>query len=494
MKIFKLNRWLIGSVFLVCISLSSCGDDEMTDPNPTPDPNPDIEDNTSPNIAINNWIQEIMDDYYYWNSTMNDPIAADSDPSLYFDTLLVDQDRFSVIYPNYQDLVNSLQGVSKEAGYEFTLFRASQTNQDVIAVILYVKKGSPAEAAGLLRDDVITEINGTTLTLSNYQSLLSSIDEDHTVTVARYDETLNDGTGGYAYLSEPLTMSTLVFSENPIYLDSVYSVGSHKIGYLVYNFFTPGTEVNPSDNVTYGLYDQELDEIFADFKAQGVNEFVLDLRYNGGGYVSSAVNLASLIASGVSQSDIFYKTKYNTGVQAYFTQAYGANYFNSTFLDKPANIGNQLSSSTIYIIATGGTASASELIINGLKPYMTIKIIGETTYGKNVGSAVFEDDENEENHYGLLPIISQSFNSLDQSDYSNGFDPDIESDEFDGGRLLPLGDVNEAMLSVAIGQITGAGSRMIKKEPMDRVEIVNSLKLNNNFGIMIEKTPIRVKP
>ncbi|MBD8487539.1 PDZ domain-containing protein [Echinicola sp. CAU 1574] len=496
MKILKLNSWLLGSVFLLCFSLSSCGNSEMSDPSPTPDPDtdPDIEDNTSPNIAINNWIQEIMDDYYYWNSTMNTPLATDADPEDYFENLLVDQDHFSIIYPNYLDLINSLEGVSKEAGYEYILFRASQTNQNVIAIILYVKKGSPAEAAGLMRDDIVTEINGTTMTLSNYQSVLSGIDEDHTLTVARFDQSLNNGEGSYAFLNDPLSMSTVVFSENPVFMDSVYTIGSNKIGYLVYNFFSPGVEVNPNDNVTYGVYDQELDEIFADFKSKGVNELILDLRYNGGGYVTSAVNLASLIGSGISAGDVFYKTKYNSGLQAYFTQTYGADYLNNKFLDKAANIGGQLSSGTVHIIATGGTASASELIINGLSPYMTVKLIGETTYGKNVGSAVFEDDENEDNHYGLLPIISQSFNSLDQSEYSNGFDPDVESNEFDDGRLLPLGDINETMLSAAISQITGeaAGSRTIKKNRIDRIELENSVRNTERFGIMIGQKPLKI--
>ncbi|MFY8079029.1 MAG: peptidase S41, partial [Flavobacteriales bacterium] len=94
------------------------------------------------------------------------------------------------------------------------------------------------------------------------------------------------------------------------------------------------------------------------------------------------------------------------------------------------------------------TASASELIINGLKPYMDVFLIGDKTTGKNVGSVAFEDKENPKNKYGILPFISRSFNSLDQSDYTTGFAPNIEVKE-SSERLKPLGDVKELLLRKA---------------------------------------------
>ncbi|GAB3647927.1 S41 family peptidase [Echinicola sediminis] len=497
MKTHTHFRLHIGLLLFTVLLAFSCADEDLTRPNPVNNNNNNNNNNgnpdpTDPDVAVNNWIQEVMDDYYYWNSIMNSPIAMTSDPEDYFDALLVEQDRFSVAYPNYQELINSLEGVNKEAGYEFTLFRESSSNQNVIAVVLYIKKGSPAEEAGLLRDDIITEINGTTMTLSNYQSVLGWISEDHSLTVARYDDKANEGDGGYSILEDPLELIAVELSENPILLDSVYTIGSHKIGYLMYNFFSPGDEINPDDEETFGIYDQQIDDIFADFKAEGINNLILDLRYNGGGFVTSAINLASLIAPGVTSGDIFHKTKYNEGLQAAIVNSYGADFLNTTFTEKIQNIGNQLSGNTIYIIATDRTASASELIINGLSPYMSVKLIGETTYGKNVGSTVFQDEDNPDNPYGLLPIISQSFNSLDQSDYFNGFKPDVESNEFDKGNLLPLGDTKETMLSVAIGEITGEVSSERNKRVERREELGNSITTDLRFAKMIGR-PIRLQ-
>lgn len=113
------------------------------------------------------------------------------------------------------------------------------------------------------------------------------------------------------------------------------------------------------------------------------------------------------------------------------------------------NLGNSLEGNQVNILTSTRTASASELIINGLRPSMDVFIMGDQTTGKNVGSIALDDEDNEENTYGILPIVSQSFNSLDQSDYTTGFTPDIlvkESQE----RLLPLGDVNEFPLRTAI--------------------------------------------
>ncbi|WP_186756377.1 S41 family peptidase [Echinicola salinicaeni] len=463
-------RILTVLILSLSIFITSCKDSEKPS-------NPDDNTPENPNVIINNWIQVNMDYWYYWHASMNNPINEESDPEEYFNELLVNQDRFSIIYPNFQELLSALEGTSKEAGYEYTLFRESEANNNVIAVVLYVKKGSPAEAAGIKRDDVIVGINDTQITLNNYQDLLGATEETHTLNMYRYD----DGEETYLPIEDPVEVSTTIFSENPLFMDSVYTIGDKKIGYLVYNFFAPG------DNTEYN---QELDEVFSDFKAKGINEFVLDLRYNGGGYVSSAVNLASLIAPNATENDIFSKTEYNSNVQPDYIELYGEASLTNRFKSKSQNIGSLLGSNTIYVIATGSTASSSELIINGLKPFLNVVIVGETTYGKNVGSIPIEDEENEDNDYGMLPIVSKSFNSQNQSEYGEGFSPNIPINEF-AYRLLPFGDTNEVLLKGVIEQITGisSGDRL---KTLDRKVLDNSLKTKARFGKMIE-SPIKLQ-
>lgn len=444
----------------------SCKDKDDTDPVVEP----------SSEIAINNWILDVMDEVYYWLDDLGTPIADDSDPEDYFEALLNrPTDRFSVIYPDYQELINNLNGITLEAGYEFQLYLESQGSTNVIAEISYVKKGSPAESAGLVRGDIITHINSTRITTENYRDLLSEIESQHSVTYL----SLNPTSQVYEQ-QPPITLETVQLSENPNFIDTVYTIDGQKIGYFMYNFFAPG----PDGSTT--TYDDQTDEIFAKFKSENIKHLILDFRYNGGGYVSSAINLASLIAPSVTTADIFSKTKYNSFLMQEIPELRDVK---TGFKAKTQNLGPILEGNKIYILTSGRTASASELIINGLKPYMDVVLIGDVTYGKNVGSIPFEDEENDENPYGILPIVSQSFNSLDQSDYTTGFVPNISKKE-SSERLRPLGDVTELLLRTALEQITGTPSSG-RFQTLDRKDIGSTLDRKIRSGVMIEHQIIK---
>lgn len=442
--------------------LISCKDKEEIEPPKKEEPNP--------NVAINTWINGVMKEVYLWLAEMKTPVANTSTPEQYFESLLNrPTDRFSVIYPDYQQLISSLNGVNLEAGYEFILYRESSSNNNVIAEITYVKKNSPASTAGMKRGDYITRINGTQMTLDNYRVVLGLIDKPHTLNTLRFNET-----SGSLVAQPEISLTPVELAENPNFLDSVYTINGEKIGYVVYHFFAPG----PGNNST--AYDQEMDGIFADFKNSAIQHLIVDFRYNGGGFVSSAVNLASLIAPGVKATDIFSKTKYNS----FLMQFDNLKNVQTPFKEKPENLGKTLKRNRVYILTSTRTASASELIINGLKPYMDVFIIGDKTTGKNVGSVPFEDDKNKENKYGLLPIVSRSFNSLDQSEYTNGFLPNLEVKESQE-RLKPLGDTNELLLRKAIEQITGvpSGARFLQ---LDRVDVGSTLDSKIRAGVMVE--------
>ena len=268
---------------------------------------------TNANLEVNNWILDNMRDLYYWN----DKISANPDltlaPSDFFDSILntydattnPEGDRFSWIEENSQDLTSSLSGESTTTGMEYNLYLRAQNSEAVIAQVLYVLPGSAAQKAGVVRGDIISKVNGQSLNVSNYASLLFSG---------------STFTFGLAQLSNQSlvdtditkTVTATVFQEDPVLLDSIYSVGGKTIGYVVYNQFIPGP-----NNSSSTVYDQELDAIFAKFKAQGVNELVLDLRYNSGGYTSSSANLASLIGRGVDASKIYFTEEWNSTITPY---------------------------------------------------------------------------------------------------------------------------------------------------------------------------------
>ena len=435
-------------VFVLLFGLTSCGEEEILPAKETKEEAPKVVVENGPNNYVNSWILENMQYWYLWNNELPSTTDKNLDPASYFKSLLHKEDRFSWIQTNYQELLNSLQGISKEAGYEYVLYREKEGSDNVILQILYIKPGSPAATSGLKRGDVVTRINGQQITTQNYQNLLKDIKADHELLFKPI-------VVGEDRFAEPksVSLTAVEFSENPNHLHKVVETGGKKIGYFVYNFFAAGTGSQP------GIYDQEMDAVFADFRSKGITDLVVDLRFNSGGSESSAKNLASLIGKGVDQSKIFLKRKYNDAVEEAILKdpSLGAEYLVSHYSKKANNVGDLLSSGRVYILTSARTASASELIINALKPFMDVFLIGDTTYGKNVGSISLFDENDEKNLWGLQPIVVKVFNSQDQSDYSTGFVPDVIHKD-NGLYLYPLGDPREALLGQAIGQITGSAT------------------------------------
>lgn len=470
-------------LMLVSILFTSCRED---DPLPVKEVQNEVADKVEDKIAneantyINSWILENMEYWYLWNDALPENTDKNKDPEAYFESLLHDEDRFSWIQPNYHELLNSLQGISREPGYEYVLYREKEGSENVLLQILYVKRHSPAEAAGLKRGDIITHINGQQLTVQNFQDLLPSIKQNHSV---QYKPLLvEDEKFGVV---KTLEMSAVQYSENPNYLHKVIEADGKKIGYFVYNFFAGGTDTEP------GKYDAEMDAIFADFKASGITDLVVDLRFNSGGTESSARRLASLIGRGVDENKIFAKRKYNDLVEEAIIndENLGADYLVSHFETRANNVGNQLSSGRVYVLTSSRTASASELIINSLEPFMEVFLIGETTYGKNVGSISLFDENDPKNLWGIQPIVVKVFNSLDQSDYSTGFTPDVVHKD-NALHLYPLGDPREALLSQAIAQITGTAT-LAREDRERRTEVGHSLDFKRrSFNLIVDDIPM----
>jgi carboxyl-terminal processing protease len=431
------------------------------------------------NEYVNSWILDTMGEVYYWNTLL--PVNADKikTPDLFFKSLLSTEDRFSWIKENYEELLKSLQGVTKEAGYEFTLYRASQTNNNVLAQILYIKPNSPAANAGLLRGDVIDQINNQQLTQDNYLSLLDQINLNHSITYRAYTASTNS-----LAASKTISLSVLEYAENPNFLDKVITVDNRKVGYYVYNLFSTGTTSNSMQ------YNEEMDAVFARFKSTGITDLILDLRFNSGGAETATINLASLIAKNVDQTKVFAKRQYNSILTSQILNdpQYGAEFLTSKFKVKSQNIGSQLISGRVYILTSRRSASASELLINGLKPYMDVFLIGDKTVGKNVGSISIYEQNDPKNKWGMQPIVVKSFNSLDQSNYSTGFIPNIS--DLDNGIQWPLGDSRETLLRLALLHINGGG-RIEKTDGVMGTPLGDSFDFKTRNKELIVKLPIK---
>jgi carboxyl-terminal processing protease len=433
----------------------------------------------SDNEYVNNWILDNMEFAYFWNTEI--PAKPDKAqlPDEFFYSLLSDKDRFSWIQDNYEDLLNSLEGVNMEAGYEFILYRESDDNENVIAQVVYIKANSPATLTVLKRGDVITHINGTQMTLTNYQSLLGLISSNHTITYNRWN--------GSTFVTQPqLALTVVEFAENPNLMSKVFDLGDRKVGYYVYNFFADG----PNDTEQYNT---EMNSIFGSFKSQNITDLVLDLRYNSGGSESSAIKLASLIGKNVTTNDLFARWDYNDELTDYIMGLYGPSFFLKNFTAEANNIGNQLNGGRLYVLTRNRTASASELIINGLRPYMEVFIVGDTTYGKNVGSLSIYEENDARNKWGMQPIVVKAYNKFNQSDYGEGFLPNIPNDD-NSLVILPLGDENENLLSLALAEITGnSGGRKksAQLQPWGRMLGSSLDKKRKNFNLTIKDKPLQ---
>ena len=401
---------------------------------------------------VNDWILKNMKFWYYWNDKL--PASPDKSPKpdAFFKSILntfnattnPTGDRFSWIQESADDLKASLSGEETTTGMEFKLFLREANSTGVVAKVLYVQRNSPADRAGVKRGDVISAVNGTKLTTTNYSGLIFGEGTTKAYGFATIES------GKFVDSSVTKSITAVVYQANPVYLDSVYTIQGKKIGYLVYNQFVPGP-----NNTKTATYDQQLRTVFGKFKGQGISELVLDLRYNPGGYVTSSTVLGSLVGRGINRSKLFYKKEYNASLTPEY-QAYdkknGSDSFNGFFDNEANNVGSNLQ--RVYVLTTSGSASASELVINGLRPFMEVITIGTTTYGKNVGSITI-DDKTKRIKWGMQPIVSKTFNAQNQSDYSNGFVPKVEVKEFSNVVWKPLGDISDALLNEAIFQITG---------------------------------------
>lgn len=432
--------WAICSFILIVTLIPSCQDDKWTQ-----------EDD---NKYINDWIYEAMSFYYFWNNEIPKNTDKTQYPTKYFESLLYKRntlagDRFSWIQPNYLELVNSLNGVSSDIGFEY--YKTRLSNSQIVFLVAYVKQNSDAEKQGLKRGDIITAIDNKTINEDNESFILSTNLNNYKLSVSNYtDNTTKE-------LNIKVNRS---FAENPIYLSNTYEIDGKKIGYIVYNLFS-----SDSGNSSYE-YDKKLADIFDQFNTSGVNYLILDLRYNPGGSVATCTNIASALVKNRNSDDVFISYLFNDQYAYLLEKEYGdrnmKEYFqdnitsNNTTIRNIPKLGDNLNH--LYILTGTYTASASELLINGLKPYLgtNISTIGEKTTGKNMASLSIYKTYDPKNKWGLQPLVAKVANKENQSDYIEGIAPNIEISDFDSSlKLKQLGDVDEPLLANAIAEITG---------------------------------------
>ncbi len=285
--------------------------------------------------------------------------------------------------------------------------------------VRFVEKAGPAGLAGIRRGWRITKLNGSTnITTSNSDAIISAVYQS-TSTLFTFEKP--DGS------SVDIPLHTASYQSHAILLDTVYTVGTKKLGYMVFNAFLGDTnEIN-----------SEYARIFTRFAAENVDDVAIDLRYNGGGYVSLAASLANYLVNSSGNGQLMMEREFNdqypTFNESIYYQKLGA-----------------VNLSRVFFLVTENTASASELVINSLKPMYQVLLVGpERTYGKPVGYFAIPVGD-----WYIFPVSSRSTNKNGEGSYFDGLALDNEVAD---GIDKDFGDQTESCLASVMHYVgTGA--------------------------------------
>ncbi len=419
----------------ICLLLSACDKDSNGS-------------NNSDRPETLAWIEDIMRKHYYWSDKIpaSGKLSYTADEEDFFTSLLykAEDGKTRNGVHSYFSSIEKVAGITRQGyvqedySYGFEFASVSFSGGYYGALVLCVLPGTPAERAELKRGDWIMYVNDKRMTSS---SDVMSLYGDVAKTFKIYK--WSNASGFVSDRSVNIGIAEAI-EYNPIYRTKTYTIGTKKVGYLVYNSFKAG--INDSGTA----YDDRLRELSSG-EFNGVNEFVLDLRYNNGGLLTSTRLLCAILGprSVLSETKFGYY-EYNNGSKEYFKA------------NSAQGNGNNLNLQRLFVLVSGSSASASEAVINLLSPYMDVVVIGETTYGKNVGSSPFESSDKV---WKMQPITVKIFNHDGKSDYANGWVPDItKGDVFDYDSqgyvtlqedILELGNTNERLLKIALGIIGG---------------------------------------
>lgn len=473
--------FLYAGMMVACCSLSSCIKNESS--------------LNKHNAEVNDWILSTMKIYYYWNTSLENrtfDMSASSD--VFFESLLYkrgqnDGDRFSWYQDSYQALLDNIYAKAAiDPGFAYSVI---SLNDHIYLQVSYVKPHSNAFLAGLKRGKLISKINGTNVSAENYKSLLNSANlELGMVKINESDSNITDD--GSLFFS-----GNTNFFEQPILMDSLYTLhdsggGEKKVGYLVYNRFIADPESGSNE------YDIDLNQKLFALKNKGAEYFIIDLRYNKGGYMDCAVRLASaLIPPAYKNTAYLGSMRFNATYQQQIDQIYGTGGKRDYFTDIIYNgQGNGISIQNIspeagklYFLVGPSTASASEILIWGLRAFSSNVMVGSQTRGKFMGSYSLYQENNPNITCGIQPLVCKYYDYAGESGPMDGMIPEIQVTPT---VLNPyeLGDEREPLLQAAFAAIlpsyiphtASLTSRAIRTSTLNRIHTRVLQELSGDCG------------
>lgn len=383
----------------------------------------------------NEWLYDLMGEVYLWNEHLPEVVPADyASPgeliaALRYTTPEARIDRWSRVSDRKKTDALFNEGKVVVLGF------STKRDADDALKVAYVEPGSSAQAAGLQRGDTLVSINGYTIT---------ELDADRTSGGNMWGEVYGPNDEGVVVSLEfargdethAVQMEKTEFKLVTVPVSEVLEVDGRPVGYLYFKTFVATSAA-------------ELDAAFASFREAGVEEVVVDLRYNGGGLVNIAAKLINLLVGGVASGDVSYKVNYNAAL---------ADENDAKRITKEnASLPHV---EHVVFLTTSGSASASELVINSVRAHTDVTVVGGGTAGKPVGSRHFPFCDSV-----AAPITFELLNADDEGRYFQGIPADCSvGDDLDH----VLGDPLEGMLAEATHVLaTGQCSR-----PTETAELV----------------------
>ncbi len=386
-------------------------------------------------------LYDLMKYVYLWYNAMPTVKVSDyNTPEGILDALRYEpRDRWSFV-ADFESFMASMQGDFVGHGIRMGLDEAN----NVRVVSLY--EGSDLWPKGVRRGWTVKEINGTLIApilISGDNTAYNNLMGQSIAGVTNTFKFINPDGQEVTY-----TSTKAGFTINSVTASKILDLPGGKTGYLCFETF-----IEPSE--------QELNEAFADFKANNVTDLIIDLRYNTGGYMDIAQQLASLVLTLNDTTKVCYKLTYNSLVGPEWNESYN-------FVKTASPLGLD----RVVFITTRSSASASEVVINSLKPYIDVKLVGDTTHGKPAGMNIWgfpfpsQSDPEPDYTYVFAPITFEYLNASDQGRFYEGLPPDVKAAD---DITHDFGDPEEASLKAAIALING--TKAATAHPVRRTRI-----------------------
>ncbi len=393
---------------------------------------------------------------YLWNTQIPDynsfnprSLVKAGDPIATSDEVLKSiRSKYSSGLDKWSFAVSSAESdqIQTGTGEDWGFFVRSALNPSNVVkwYITYVNRSSSAGVSGVRRGWYINKVNSTPVEYNNAGATILNNLLFGTVLTANIEFITPDGS------AQTLNLTKTVHTANAVMYSRVYdTINVKKIGYLAYNQFFQGG------------YTKELKAVFNGFAALGVNELIIDLRNNRGGSVATQDTLANLIAPASATASVMYQYEFNQQLQGgnfpLLKQKYG--WSSSSFslqnnTQRFVKLGS-MNLSRVFFITTRNSASASELLINNLKPVMDVQIIGDTTDGKPVGYFpidLFKD-------VSFYAVSFRTINGAGNADFYQGFFPNKVVDE--RLKLVDWGDPADQSLAQALYYINNGSYQAV---------------------------------